>query len=389
MIRETSLPRRGGGFKEKDNKTMKGADIMTKKRVIKFSLLVIVMLLIFAFLSVFLVRTTTSTEIHVKNFFKEPENSLDVAFIGSSEMYADYSPPLAYDKYGYTGYNFCYEGAPANMYIPMLDVFLSRQDPKLVVIEVNGYFYSEEYCNRDSNYRRLIDNMPLSKQRFDMIDELIKPEEKMSYYFPLIKYHSNWQSPQYQIRRLQRLIGMNDEEYSHMKSFGTKTAVNMIDPKVKKRQKSRVNNFTMNCLDEMIAYCKDKGLENVLFIRAPHKRGAVDKSIMQIQEVVEASGYKFVDFSVMGDEIGIDPETDYYNPDHLNVFGSEKFTDYLGRYITENYQLPTTHSEEIDKQWQDCAQFTKEAFEDLKAKTLEGEGRTYNEWSMYKKKKSA
>ena len=359
---------------------------MTKKRVIKFCVLIIIMLLIFCFLSVLLVRTTTSTELHVRNFFKEPENSLDIALIGSSELYADYSPPLAYDKYGYTGYNLCYEGAPANMYIPMLKLYLSRQKPKLVVIEVNGYFYSEEYCHRDANYRRLIDNMPLSKQRYDFINELIDKDERLSYYVPLIKHHSNWQSPNYQLERLQRIIDMDNEEFSHMKSFGTRTAINLIDPKVSKRQKSRVNDYTMKCLDEMIAFCKEQGLENVLFMRAPHKRGAVDESIERINKTVTDAGYDFVDFSKMNKETGIDPETDFYNPDHLNVFGNEKFTDYLGNYIMTHYSFPTEHSEKVDEQWKECADFTKEAFDELKGKTLEGENRVYNEYKMYKKK---
>ena len=66
------------------------------KRAVKLSALGIVMLLLFVLLSWVMQYTAISSETHVRNFYREPENSLDVAMIGCSEAYADFSPPIAY-----------------------------------------------------------------------------------------------------------------------------------------------------------------------------------------------------------------------------------------------------------------------------------------------------
>ena len=58
--------------------------------------------------------------VNVKGFYQEKRNSLDVVMIGPSELYADYSPPLAWNEFGYTSYNLAISGVPGNLYISML-----------------------------------------------------------------------------------------------------------------------------------------------------------------------------------------------------------------------------------------------------------------------------
>ncbi len=85
-----------------------------KKRILKITALLIVMVLIAFICESLLIRTTSAAEAHIKNFYREPKNSLDVAVIGCSEMYADYSPPIAYRNFGFTSYNLAVEGVPTS-----------------------------------------------------------------------------------------------------------------------------------------------------------------------------------------------------------------------------------------------------------------------------------
>ena len=353
---------------------------MTKKRVKKLFILGFVMLFIYVFLSWFLVRTTTSCETHIKKFFKEPENSMDVALIGSSEMYADYCAPLAYDKYGYTGYNLCYEGAPGQLYPAMIEAYLSRQDPQLFVIEINGYLYGDDDCLHDANYRRLIDNIPMSSLKFQLIEDYVPEDDKLSFYMPLIKHHENWKSLNYQLYRAGRLTLSDLSGTSKLKAFSTRTTSDSKVSTIKKRKPAKLSNVGRQALYDTIELLKEKGVKNVLFVRAPHKNPLSRKASREIKRIARDAGYDYLDCSNLAEPIiGINEDTDYYNREHLNVFGCEKFTDYLGGYITEHYDINTEHSDEVDEEWKESAEFSKELFVKLKERTLAEEDEFYYE----------
>lgn len=353
---------------------------MTKKRVKKLLILAFAMLITYVFLSWFLIRTTTPSETHIKKFFKEPKNSMDVALIGSSEMYADYCAPLAYGKYGYTGYNLCFEGAPGQLYPAMIETYLSRQSPQLFVIEINGYLYKDDVCNREVNYRRLLDNIPMSPLKIHLIETYAPEGEKLSYYIPLIKHHSNWKGIVYQCYRAMRLTASDLYGPSKLKSFGTRTTTSSQSHKIKKRQPATMSNVGREALNDTIELLKENGIENVLFIRTPHKNKLSKETSEEIGEIVTEAGYDYLDCSKLEKtEIGIDNKTDYYNREHLNVFGCEKFTDFLGGYITEHYDIKTEHDKEVDEQWSECADFAKKLFVKLKERTLADEDDFYYE----------
>jgi hypothetical protein len=88
-----------------------------------------------------------------------------------------------------------------------------------------------------------------------------------------------------------------------------------------------------------------------------------------------------VNFDNYADEIGIDKDNDYYNADHMNIFGNEKFTRYFGQYIVDHYDISTDHDKETIERWNDCAEYTANAFEVLKQRTLSNEDILYTEFT--------
>ena len=56
--------------------------------------------------------------------------------------------------------------------------------------------------------------------------------------------------------------------------------------------------------------------------------------------------------------MALDPAEDYYNYDHMNIYGSVKFTDYFGKIITEKYKVPKTVLDEKNtEQWNESVDF--------------------------------
>lgn len=98
----------------------------------------------------------------------EPENTIDVIFIGDSESYCSFNPQQIWKEYGITSY-VC--GTPAQI-LPYTNELITqvfeKQSPKTVVLETNVIF-------RKSTKESAIFN-------------------KIEQQFPVFRYHDRWKS---------------------------------------------------------------------------------------------------------------------------------------------------------------------------------------------------
>jgi hypothetical protein len=96
--------------------------------------------------------------------------------------------------------------------------------------------------------------------------------------------------------------------------------------------------------------CEDNGCELILMKAPTNPRGywwydEWDKQITEYAEKHELSYYNFIPHAK---EMGIDWQTDTYDEGlHLNVYGAEKFTSYLGALLSESHGIPS-HKDDAD-----------------------------------------
>ena len=354
---------------------------MIGKRVLKLAGLLGIMIVLYSIFGWMLLFNGIGSESHIRNFYREPENSIDVAIIGCSEVYSDYSPPLAYGEFGYTSYNLGSSAVPGKFYRSMLCEYLKYQNPQLVVIEMNGFFYNEEQSAREGPVRQWIDNMPKSYNWVRTITENVAREDRMDYFFSFSKYHSNWEKYKQQYGRIEDLKRNFVDGVSIMKGFVTITTKNSEYEKERKEQ--NLNDFGREQLEDLLGYCKDCGLKNVLFVRMPHVNQLSEACNEELARVISEAGYDFLNCDVLSEDIGLEIYDDYYNAEHLNASGNEKFTRYLGEYIVSNYEINQTHSADVDKLWDKCYQYTVQIFDVLKKRTLLNEEIYYYEFTDF------
>ncbi|MBQ5589521.1 MAG: hypothetical protein IIU70_05180, partial [Anaerotignum sp.] len=134
-----------------------------------------------------------SDEIHA--FYSEPENSIDVLYVGSSPLLRGVSPMAMWNEHGFTGYvRASALQAPAVSY-GLLAESLEYQSPELVVLLCDNIFNDYDYVEREGDLRRGLDGMKMSKYKFDIIREVTAADERqslLSYVFPLMRYHDRW-----------------------------------------------------------------------------------------------------------------------------------------------------------------------------------------------------
>ena len=90
------------------------------KKIIKATAFALVVAFCLALATDFLSMTDREDTMHVRGYFEEPNNSIDVLMIGASELYTGFSSPLAWKKYGFTSYALSYSGAQGSLYKTML-----------------------------------------------------------------------------------------------------------------------------------------------------------------------------------------------------------------------------------------------------------------------------
>lgn len=293
-------------------------------------------------------RKTTKFRFH--DFFENKEE-YDVVFYGSSHMINGVFPNNLYRDYGISAYNF---GAHAD-YLPSTYWVMRNSfdyvNPKLVVIDC--YTISEQFkvCSYEF-WHDWIDGFKLSRTKIEAVRDLSNDPLKDKYIaegtldasakgttaemvWDFCKYHSRWTE-------------LDDEDFvtSVSTEKGAEARVNIF-PMEDTEKISKGDIYTNNTagteyLNKMIAYCKERNIE-VLLVYIPFAaRSDRQQQANRAGEIAGENGVNYINFL---EEDLVDYSLDFYDDTHLNTVGAAKVTDYIGKYIKENYDIPDRSSD--------------------------------------------
>lgn len=88
-------------------------------------------------------------------FYHQPENSIDVVFLGSSHIHCNINTAYLWTEYGIAAYDYSAAEQPLWMTYYWLREFCKTQKPKLVVLDV----YSPAAYEADYQYRWMEENL--------------------------------------------------------------------------------------------------------------------------------------------------------------------------------------------------------------------------------------
>lgn len=330
-------------------------------RTLKLISFALVTILTVAVLQQYILCHYDNNRLRLDGYYLEEKNSIDVVMLGSSEMYADFSPALAYEKFGFTSYPYATASSTAGAMKTQLKEVLRTQNPKLIVIEINAFLYATDNETKESSIRNYIDNVPLNGNKIEYINNYID-DDKLEYYFPIFKYHGAWNDYPEPLKYLRTTVSQHQRGYTYLKGFKTKTRT--FKPRMKVLNDTLAEDETRNDIPPMykerlinfLDYCKSEDIDNLLFVRFPH---IVEKETYNrftrantAGDIIRDHGYDFINFERDPVTLSYDTNKDYYNYDHLNIYGSEKFTKYFGNILTQQYGIEKSElNEENREKW--------------------------------------
>ena len=313
------------------------------------------------FLQEFILCNPNHNSERIRGYYLEKEDSLDVVVVGSSEVYCDYSAGLAYKECGFTSYPYATEGNTVRNFKTIYDEIERTQNPKLIVIEINGAIYGDVNIDKEVNLRRVVDNMPLNDNKTELIEKGATSDQ-IEYYVPFLKYHGAWDNFHNTIGWSISIIQDKLRGYNLLKGIKCRTVSHKPAGKVytTKELKKRRPLFKKSDeeLHEFLEYLTEKGVDKskILFVRFPHI--TTDENITRYQrgnsiaDTIREYGFNFVSFETDDESIGIDVYNDFYNIEHMNVYGQQKFTKFFAHYLQDQCGLaPSELSGEMKEEW--------------------------------------
>lgn len=340
-----------------------------KKHLLRIAKIAVILAVVFPMVFVgqkYFFRNYDGDTVRVDGFYLEDENSLDVVVLGASDVFSDYSAALAYKEYGFTSYPVCVSSNPISLMKYELAEVMKHQSPKLIVVEINSALYDDDtFTENEADKRRFLDSMPMSANKISAIAGTCEGDT-LSYVFPFVKYHGNWTDYRTCLDTAKNTKAMQKRGYALLKGNLTCTKAELFDSVIDVSQddsKLPLNSNLQNSLVGFLDYCKSENIENIVFVRFPH--AIVDDASYErfqrsntAEEIIRQYGYDFINFEKETDKIGIDFSTDFYNADHMNVYGQAKFTRYISSLISIDY-VPNEAdiSEEQKEEWEQCVSF--------------------------------
>ncbi len=269
-------------------------------------------------------------------FYRE-KLSNDVLFIGSSTVHSAINPIILFEDYGITSFDRSTASQTAWVSYYMIKDAMEVSDPKMVVMDLSFLRYGDDYVEEASN-RKAIDGMRLSKTKYQCIKAAKSPEENyIDYLLPIGRFHTRW-----------KYLTAEDWKYLYYKptvSYNGYLSNDHVLPAHGETASDDKDDIKMSArnqlfLKNIVSLCRDNEM-SLLLIKIPSYSPKWGETFEQnIHMEADGAGVAYIDFDPLAEEIGIDWQTD--TPDeggHLNNAGAEKFSRYLGKFLTENYEL--------------------------------------------------
>lgn len=373
---------------------------VNRKRIIKIIALLLPLVLFWVVAETFVFYHSERNTDRFRRFYNEEPNSIDVVFLGASEVFAGYAPGYAYDQFGYTSYIYVMDANEGSLYKYQLKEILAHQDPQVIFVETFGFLRgTNDIIISEDRMRLLTESMPMSRNKLDLIREY-PSDQKMSYIIPFLKYHAH---PGMILDNITALL--NDPLYRDRKAPSLLKGISTVctvyegpgDPGRPDDPAAHVlSEDAHKYLIDFLEYCKQENLDNIVFVNFPRyleneERHELMPLVSQVEEIAGQYGYPTMNLQYASAETGIDRETDFYNSHHMNVHGQIKMTEYIGNLVMNEYKItPIAQTTEAKANWEASAESTQEFFEMAKQFIRDGHAATiqenYDAWLFRDKK---
>jgi len=264
-------------------------------------------------------------------YLKEPENSVDVLFFGSSISYCDVVPPVIWEEAGITSYVMAGPEQTLPITYYYLRETLKTQSPKVIFVEVTGAFFKQYQDFTKVN----IGYMPWGRNRLEATFTAAEKQERTGLLFPLYNYHSRWDALTREDFSV-TLKGYTADPLAGYTFLNTATEMTGLSPR---NEVFDAENYEKNIanLGKIAALCQEEGIQPVFYIAPTYWRLSDEHLAMLESDIKGMTNVRFIDFNADDGLSDYDPAQDFFDLLHFNCYGAEKFSSRLAQLLTTQW----------------------------------------------------
>lgn len=261
-------------------------------------------------------------------FLGEPKDSIDVVFLGDSEVFSVFSPLQIWHEQGLTSYDVSTPGQTLWYAKTLLKRVFTTHHPRVVVFETDSLFLG----------------FSLAEALFGEVQDVV----------PLFEYHSRWKS-----LTLADFTTLPQATWTDsLKGF--KIDANIQEADVANYDATPTDDiFELRFVDKlwmrmMVDMCRDNGAIP-LFVSSPSPATWSMARHNAAQALADELSVEFVDLNLIHDELGIDWETDSSDGGHhVNLRGAQKVSRYMGTYLAVTFELEDRRDDPAYASWNEA-----------------------------------
>lgn len=250
----------------------------------------------------------------------QPENSIDLLFLGDSEAYSGFVPMALWQDYGIASFVCaCVDQKPYETEA-FLKAALERQSPKVVVLETNVLY-----------------------RVYSRVDRIVPAAQRL---FPVLRYHSRWKSLTLRDLQSPEYTGEYPDRGYHLllSASPRKDLEGYMAPTDAQEALSGAN---LRSLRNISNLCREKNIRLILYsVPSPENWSMARHNTME--DLARELGVLYLDGNLESRDIDWDRDT-YDNGDHLNYYGAAKITRWLGDFLSD--ALPDHRGEAAYAAW--------------------------------------
>lgn len=306
---------------------------MTKKQIV-LSICTLV-LVCMSLLTASNILKVKDSDIKYESFYEKKED-FDVLFYGSSIVHYGILPMELWKEYGITSYNMGNNSERLYMTYHTLKNSLDYASPEMIVVDLGGLGWAGQKVDGTLKDHGFLDSVPLSYNKIKSVYELFDEGRRLEFLLPSVVYHSRWEE-----------LSENDFAVPKSYTYGADilTHVERLEKPTQERyEESRDAELEIEreTLLRIKALCEERGIRLLLVFMPYEVRGGDQKLREEAREFALENDILYYDFQ---EAEAVDWESGFGDESHMNYQGAQKFTNYLGELLRNEYQIDS-HKEE-------------------------------------------
>lgn len=284
-----------------------------------------------------------------RSFYSQKENSIDVLFVGSSNVYSNINPAILWNQAGIASFVLGSSDQPIwNTYYYVREAY-KTQNPKLVVIDMLNLMLPYDYEDLSHAFQHIA-GLHFSRNKIEAIQASATRENwwDLAVGWPII--HNRWMDGN-SSGTIYDHFGSMEKGYSPV-FFSTLNNTYEYDYVPHVYYGIDEYKMTEKCeqyLRMIIEYCQSKGSE-VLLLKTPYIIDERADGIYNQAELIAAEyGISAVNMNKL--DFGFVYTTDLGDTQHLDFYGVEKVDGWIVNYIKSNYTIPDRRGNKAYTSW--------------------------------------